>query len=80
MKFKLITAFIASMSLVSCNNDKGDVQTNDSGSSGQSADATPSKVSESLSPVIQKFDGEKYVSTELANNVDYYIVYYTASW
>lgn len=80
MKFKLITAFIACMTIVSCNNEKEAQKTDDGDSAVQVADATPSKVSGSIAPVAQVFDGEKYVSTELAHNSDYFIVYFTASW
>jgi len=71
MKFKLITAVIAALAIVSCNSNKGETKVEE---------ATPSTVSASLAPVAQIFDGEKYVSTQLAHHNDYFIVYFTASW
>ncbi len=77
-----MTTLIASMTIVSCNNDKGNTKTEsgDGGASTEMPEAKPSKVSESIAPVAQIFDGEKYVSTKLAHNTDYFIVYFTASW
>jgi hypothetical protein len=39
-----------------------------------------SSVAKNIAPVLQKFDGEKYVPTELDGDPDYFIMYFTASW
>ncbi len=55
-------------------------QLHDSDAGAEVVEATPSKVSGSIAPVAQVFDGEKYAPTKLAHNTDYFIVYFTASW
>ena len=63
MKYKLLALLAASLTLLSCGQDK-----------------QGSSVADSIAPVVQKFDGEKYTATEIAGNPDYYILYFTASW
>ncbi len=83
MKMKLLTTLFASMAMVSCGGDKEETKTEvkvKANTVYEVEKATPSKVSGSLATVAQKFDGEKYSPTKLAHNIDYFIVYYTASW
>lgn len=82
-----MTTLIASMTMVSCNDDKvevksegGDTPVTEKTVAENAADVAPSKVSGSIAPVAQIFNGEKYAPTKLAHNNDYFIVYFTASW
>lgn len=77
-----MVSLIASVAMVSCSDDKGNPNAEGAhtGSARSVADGTPSKVSESLAPVVQRFDGQKYAATELSHDTDYFIVYFTASW
>lgn len=79
MKYISIVLLVAVVMTSSCKRKKRPDTSNAGSSSGEVGVAT-SVVAKSIASVIQKFDGEEYVSTQLTGDPDYFIMYFTASW
>jgi hypothetical protein len=78
MKYKLFALLAASFTMVASGQETKEAPAKEEAKTDEVVAA--SKVAASIGPVVQKFEGEKYVPTKLAGNPDYYIMYFTASW
>jgi|TARA_B110000879_G_scaffold27857_1_gene37913 hypothetical protein len=79
MKYKLFALLAASFTMVASGQETKEAPA-EATKEDVSKEVVVSKVAASIAPVVQKFEGEKYVPTKLAGNPDYYIIYFTASW
>ena len=79
MKYKLIALLAASLMVVSCGKSKKNAAAEGNTNPDNTVTAT-SKVGTSIASVVQRFEGEEYVPTQIAGDPDYFIMYFTASW
>jgi hypothetical protein len=79
MKYKSFALLAASFTMVASGQETKEAPA-EAAKEDVSKEVVAYKVAASIAPVVQKFEGEKYVPTKLTGNPDYYIMYFTASW